>query len=824
MKTTRLQITKHLFYLLILCHWLLPQTAHGAARLQVTGGERVGDRLDYLINNGDTSPSVDDGTDLGTAPVRSCTPRITFICENLDVDTTMIVIDSVTSSNPLFRFTGAYNGLRLGDVTGQQTNTPYLHIEVYACPEAIGVIETTITITATSTAVRDIVFTFVLRATGETPPPPPTVTPPPPTTGNSESGPEITVEHKTGVAGENTFTEIQTNARISFPELGPVTRFRAETILISNRGDQPLNLSYAFSENASGAANDPGYFLQNFPATLAPRAVANIVVGYHAHLAFGSYPTTLVITNNDTDDNESPFRIRFHAAETYPAIGVDGYVRLRGGPTIRTNIPKYNHGNFENGTQYGQVSISANSVSKQFSITNRLLASHPEMTVVNAPLKITDIRVIQGRENYSIASGRIDKYVANSAILLRSADDATQTAATAIHHFTINYNPETVGRHSANVRIQTDDPLNPSFYFSLRGEGVMIPDFEASGNPLLENQMNGVVIANNDDTPSASDGTVLGQAAVRDSLSRTFVMLNTGDWPLTITATSSNRAFTISGIDNSIPLDSISRFSITFRPRDGGLSRSLITLASETHSLSRSFMIEASSESAEITVEGGKLSGAIADGERIASGANGTLFPDIGFRDSAENVFAIRNNASVGASAVGSNQLLSISRIQLLPGSGASHFRLVLNPGTATLPTKLYPIDARLNPSVQSFSIIFEPQVRGVHKATVRITSDDNNESDFTFQVQGTGKNTLPESLQPIIRDIDRSSKRLTFTGVSGKIYQPKFSTNLVNWQTHPSMPRISVDDHTKPMDVNLGGLIEARLPRFFVRVEEVVP
>ena len=152
-------------------------------------------------------------------------------------------------------------------------------------------------------------------------------------------------------------------------------------------------------------------------------------------------------------------------------------------------------------------------------------------------------------------------------------------------NFSIDYNPLTVGTHTATVTIDNDD-----------GNGDEIPyNFTITGEsytpaPEINLQGNGIDIAHLDATPSSADGTDFGSTDIALGVPQTFTIqnLNTATGSLNIGAitftgahpTDFNVTTTLTPA-GAIAINSSATFVVTFTPSAGGIRTATINIAND---------------------------------------------------------------------------------------------------------------------------------------------------------------------------------------------------------------------------------------------------
>ena len=107
--------------------------------------------------------------------------------------------------------------------------------------------------------------------------------------------------------------------------------------------------------------------------------------------------------------------------------------------------------------------------------------------------------------------------------------------------------------------------------------------------------------------------------------------------------------------------------------------------------------------------------------------------------------FTITNSGSEQLNLTGSPSLVALS------GTGASSFSVTTQPASSAVAS---------GGGTQNFQITFDPATSGLKQATVSITSNDSDESPFSFAIQGTGI-TAPTVATPTVTNVTFSSATL---------------------------------------------------------------
>jgi subtilisin-like proprotein convertase family protein len=283
--------------------------------------------------------------------------------------------------------------------------------------------------------------------------------------------------------------------------------------------------------------------------------------------------------------------------------------------------------------------------------------------------------------------------------------------------------PSIVGMHQglastgiAAVTGALSDPVFVEFTF------IPPPEIALSGN---SND-----ILNGDTSPSTADHTDFGNVLVNDgTFTRTYTVSNTGPGDLSLTGAPRVQVggthasdFSVTALpDTPVAANTGSTtFQVEFNPSANGLRTATLSIANDDLDENPFiFSIQGTGVTPDINLKGG--SNDIASGDTTPSTFDGTQYGNVLIGDAPANVFTIENYGT------GTLLLTNTPRVQIT-GAHASDFSLPTQPASV--------VDAA---SSISFQLRFMPSGLGTRNATVTISSNDPDESPYTFAVQGTG-------------------------------------------------------------------------------------
>ncbi|MBC8375128.1 MAG: choice-of-anchor D domain-containing protein [FCB group bacterium] len=368
-------------------------------------------------------------------------------------------------------------------------------------------------------------------------------------------------------------------------------------------------------------------------------------------------------------------------------------------------------------TDFGSVSAASGDVTVTFTVANTV--------------GTTDL-TLNGSPAVAISGTHAADFTVTSAPTTTITSGSSTT-------FTITFDPSDNGLRSAIVSISNNDTDENPYDFDIQGTGLA-PEIIVHGGDKD--------ILDGDTTPSTSDDTDLGSQDIdTGSSSSVFKIKNTGAASLLLTGSSpyvtiggTNAAdFSISA-NPSTPIvagDSTS-FTVLFNPSAVGLR--VATLSISTNDADENpftFDVQGTGTSVpEIALQGNLNN--IADGDTSPATSDLT---DFGGRD----IFAAQLAHSFTIQNVGSGDL-SLTGLPMVQISGANAGDFIVSQ---------QPASSTVSPSgSNTFQVAFDPTTTGVRVATVLISSDDADESPFSFAIQGLGTSTLDEEIEVLGNDV----------------------------------------------------------------------
>jgi hypothetical protein len=313
--------------------------------------------------------------------------------------------------------------------------------------------------------------------------------------------------------------------------------------------------------------------------------------------------------------------------------------------------------------------------------------------------------------NIALTIGTITINGTNASDFTVTSPPATSVAANSNTTFIITFSPSAIGSRTATISIVNNDSSENPYDFAIQGFGI-IPEIDVQGNTTS--------IADGDLTPSVADWTDFGSS----NGTRTFTILNSGNFPLTIgtiTITGANASeFTVTTPPSSaVPALSYTTFEVTFIPTAIGARTANISIVNDdTNENPYNFNIQGIGSTREIDLQGNGLS--IANGDLVTSVSDHTDFgsTDINLA-TVTRTFTIRNTGSLP---------LTIAN-PTISGLNAAEFSITANPGTLLLGAG----------ASTTFQLTFNPSSVFTRVAQINIVNNDSDENPYFFAIQGTG-------------------------------------------------------------------------------------
>lgn len=312
--------------------------------------------------------------------------------------------------------------------------------------------------------------------------------------------------------------------------------------------------------------------------------------------------------------------------------------------------------------------------------------------------------------------------------------------------------------------------------FTMNGatSNLLTPTHNISGtSPIaaaeIDIQSNSTTIVSGGDTPSTDDNTDFGDVTLGNPKTVTYTIENFGQQDLVISdiiieeiGGANSSAFTLSNHTFPITIAEADNttFTLTFEPTTNGTGE--VELIIETNDCDESefiFSVQANGlGEPEINVKGNNTD--IASGATAPSVDNDTDFGEV-LRDNqtVSKTFTIENLGNTDLTLSG-DPIITLS-------DNAGDFTVTTQPTTSTISAS----------NSQTFTITFNPSDIGASSSTVNISSNDSDESLYTFTIQGTG--LCNEADLPVLSENQTicSGESVNLSVISGEL------NNATHWQ-----------------------------------------
>jgi Abnormal spindle-like microcephaly-assoc'd, ASPM-SPD-2-Hydin/Protein of unknown function (DUF1573) len=616
------------------------------------------------IADGDTTPSTATGTDFGSVAVGNQRDRF-FRVKNDGNDGLNYVVPTLTGPDA-----SQFNIRSLSSVDTIIGEGNSRNFEIRFEPTSAGT--KTATFRMESNDADESPYTFSL-------------------TGVATVAPDIRVRGIDGLGlpfdiNDGDLTPDQAVTDFGNVRLGAISR---RTYRIHNDGTSVLNITSITSSAAS-------FTFSSVPASVPAGGSADFFITFTPVLRSTITPTITV--NSNDPDSGNPYTFAVSGTGEGPEIVLEG----RGDDGVFRNIPSGTAStSTTTGTDFGSVNVTGGNAQRSFRIRNN----------GDKALNIT------GR---SFSSGSTDYDVSNLLILgIRIINPGNSI------EFIVNFDPTTSGTRGVTLTINNDDSDEDPYTFALTGNGVGSPEIKIQGNRPLEPR---VEIADGDNTPRQSGGTLFADTATGSDRTHNFRIHNDGDGRLTFntpTLTGADPAafqilgFTTTTLDPGGTKD----FNIRFAPNSFGLKTAVFSLGnSDDNENPYNFTIQGLAQAPDIALRGGTaFAEDILDGDITPREADGT---QLGFvavsNQSVTRTFQMRN---------------------------AGNLPLTLNSVTSTnaqFTIAGFTVGTILAGGQVNLDITFDPSSVGLKTGTINISTNDPNEAIFNFRVEGFGTNSSP--------------------------------------------------------------------------------
>ncbi|MEA3288519.1 MAG: choice-of-anchor D domain-containing protein [Candidatus Marinimicrobia bacterium] len=628
-----------------------------------------------LILDGDDSPSTLDSTDLGSADVVSGTNEAIFSIINYGSAAL-----TLTGASPYVVISGSHAAeFTITEIpTTPIADDDSTTFTVRFNPTADGLRTATLSIANSDT--DEDPYTFDIQGTGTSYPEMEVL-----------GGIELILDGSTSPSAED------------LTDFGSQDIFAdqvSHTFTINNTGSGALALSGLPIIQITGVNAGDFLVAQQPPsATLAASGTVDFQITFDPTTT-GVRSATITIQNDDDDENPYNFAIKGLGTST-----LDEEIEVLGNGNVidsGDNLPSQT-----DYTDLGTANISGVPTTSPFVIRN----IGYETLNLTGPPPYVDITGANASE-FSITS---------SPATSIAIDSATTT-------FEVTFTPAARGIRQATISIQNNDSDENPYTFAVQGTGIYDPNSQSEMNV----QGNMIDIPDGDPSPDVSDGTNFGSVEVVGGFtaSQNFVIHNYGSDDLVlgetpiISITGTHAAdFTVTAEPAPLVAPSSSVIlTITFDPSGTESREATVSIGnSDQNENPYTFDIQGTGTTApEMLVSGNSLT--INNGDSSPSMSDSTYLGDVDANLGTQYVTYTISNS--GSSAL---NLTGTPKVTLL-GDHAADFSVTTQPSS--------PVNSGSN---TTFTIAFDPAIVGLRNASVSITSNDTNESPYTFAIQGNG-------------------------------------------------------------------------------------
>lgn len=277
--------------------------------------------------------------------------------------------------------------------------------------------------------------------------------------------------------------------------------------------------------------------------------------------------------------------------------------------------------------------------------------------------------------------------------------------------FTVRMDTSQTGTKAGSITFTTNDSDERAFDFAIAGTvnagPVLSPEIEVRGN--------GLVIADGDTTPGASDDTDFGTVGVGETAIHTFTVYNTGDGTLNISKMKLPKGFVlVEGLSSSIEAGGSDTFQVRVdTAKAGNLAGSITFTTSDANEAAFDFGVKASVVVIPPEIELLGNGSVILDNDTTPGIADDTDFGTAAVGDVVTHTFTVNNTG---------DGVLNISKLKLPKG---------------------YVLVEGLSASIaaggsDTFTVKLDTTKAGVKSGTVSFTTNDPDETAFNFNLTGS--------------------------------------------------------------------------------------
>ncbi|GEM_PF-6205090 len=332
--------------------------------------------------------------------------------------------------------------------------------------------------------------------------------------------------------------------------------------------------------------------------------------------------------------------------------------------------------------------------------------------------------------------------------------------------FYIDFQPTERGPQTSEIEVQSNDPVTPSYTFSVKGVGV-------AGQAEIRGQNDSVIVAG-DKAPESADGTDFGKRKPGQGRNRSFTIYNLastveGEPASWTDLTISNIAVVakgnvadmfsittgISSLPVTIPAGGSHSFTLRFAPTELGDFNGTLRLTSDDPDLNRghySFSIKGRGEAGQLQVSSPDTE--IANGDNSPSDAENTRFGSAVAGTERSQTLTLENVGNGTLNLTDAAVSSAAFRLQNFTGS--------LAPGES-----------------QTATLYFEAPIAGTFNGTLSIDSNDPDDDPFSFAVQGIAQAPAGGDFEITKLDMESGTAKIYFDSRKGLQYRVYVITDL---------------------------------------------
>lgn len=365
------------------------------------------------------------------------------------------------------------------------------------------------------------------------------------------------------------------------------------------------------------------------------------------------------------------------------------------------------------------INVSGNGVSIAAGDVTPDVADHTDFgSVAVAGSPITRTFVITNSGSATLTLNQVPAITgANAADFTLNNSPSLSVPINTSTSFDVSFAPGAAGLRVGTITIGSDDPDQSSYAYAIAGRGTE-PEMAVFGNAIE--------IPDGNLATAGADGTDFGTLDVLSgSTTHVFVLTNSGATNLNIGSVVftglAAADFTAVQLPASIITPGVSsELHVTYDPVGTGVRTAIVTIANDdANENPYDFVLGGVSTGAEIAVLGNNIE--IPDG---ATNPNTTNLTDFGIGNVGAtlrtNTFSITNSGT---------GIILLTLPITFEGIAALDFVVLTAPGTNRLVTG----------ASTTFDVTFTPRGGGVRLATLTLTNDDVDEAIYDFQVRGSG-------------------------------------------------------------------------------------